>query len=253
MLRTAQTLSVLSLFLVLAALGTAGDAEKEAGAILDKAIKAHFPKGIDTKNKGLRTKSAGKIHVMGVDLDFTQQVSVQAASKFKEAIEMTFMGKTINVTTVFNGKDAWIKAGDKDIKVTEEIMGELKDAAYVMGLMQGLFFKDKGLKFSLLGEHKFKGKASVGVNVSREGKKDVSLFFDKTTGLLSKVEIRKRDIMSGMEVQEERFILDYQDVEGRKVAKKVEVLRDGKEFLEAEVTEVQILEKLGDDEFAQPK
>jgi len=37
------------------------------------------------------------------------------------------------------------------------------------------------------------------------------------------------------------------------VAKKVDVQRDGKAILEAEVTEVQILEKLGDAEFAQPK
>lgn len=226
--------------------------DKEAAAIIDKAVQAHFPKGFDKKEGGLRTKGKGKLHVMGVDLDFTNEVSVQG-NKFKEAMEITVMGKTAAVTTVFNGKEGWIRAGDKDIKVSDEILAELKDAAYLMGLVQGLFLKDKALKFSLLGEHQVKGKPALGLNVSREGKKDISLYFDKATGLTVKVELRKRDTMSGQEVNEERFITEYQEVAGRKVAKKVEVLRDGKEFLEAEVTEVQFLEKLDDAEFAQPK
>ncbi len=65
--------------------------------------------------------------------------------------------------------------------------------------------------------------------------------------------MRKRDLMNGQEVTEERYITEYQDVGGRKVAKKVEVLRDGKQFLEAEVQEVEILPKIDDSEFAQPK
>lgn len=247
----AYGLLALSLPFVLSALGAAG--EKEAAAIIEKAVKAHFPKGIDTKNKGLRTKSKGTIHVMGLDLDFSQEVALQGDSKFKEVIEMSVMGKAITVTTVFNGKQAWIRANDKDIKIDDDLLNEFKDAAYLMSLMTGLFGKEKGLKFSLLGEHKIKDKPALGVNVSREGKKDVSLFFDKETGLISKVELRKRDLMSGMEVNEERFILEYQEVEGRKTAKKVEVLRDGKALLEAEVTEVHILEKVDDAEFAQPK
>ena len=39
---------------------------------------------------------------------------------------------------------------------------------------------------------------------------------------------------------------------GRKVAKRVEVLRDGKAFLETEVVDAQFLEKVGDSEFAKP-
>ena len=44
-----------------------------------------------------------------------------------------------------------------------------------------------------------------------------------------------------------------QDIADRKVAKKVEVLRDGKALIEAEVIDVQILPKLDDSEFAKPK
>jgi hypothetical protein len=91
------------------------------------------------------------------------------------------------------------------------------------------------------------------VTVSKKGCKDITIYFDKKTGLIAKVETRRRDLMSGEEVTEERIITEYQEVQGRKTAKKIEVLRDGKAFMEAEVTELKILEKLDDSEFAQPK
>jgi hypothetical protein len=251
MRRTVQSFMAIGLILFPALASRAGD--DAAAGIVDKAIKAYFPKGVDTKNTASRTKSKGTLHVAGLDLDFTQQVFVQAPDKFKEVMELTVMGKQVTVTTVFNGKEGWIRADDKDIKVTDEILEELREAAYAMRLTQGLFLKDKALKLMSVGESKVKGKDTVGVRVSRDGKKDITLFFDKTTHLIAKVEMRKRDIMSGQEVNEERFITEYQDVSGRKVAKKVEVLRDGNQLLEAEVMELQILPKLDDGEFVQPK
>jgi hypothetical protein len=251
MRRTALTLLALSLFLGLAQ--TARAAEDEAAAIVEKAIKAHFPKGLDTKNQGLRTKGKGTLHIMGMDLEFTQEVAVQTPSKFKEVMDLTVMNKTVTVTSVYNGKDAWIRAGDQDVKVTEEILTEFKEAAYSMNMMQGVFLKDKSVKFTLVGEIKVKGKPAIGVTVSRKGNKDINLFFDKETGLIAKVEMRKRDFSTMEEVTEERIITEYQEVDGRKVAKKVEVLRDGKAFLEAEIMEVKILEKVDDSEFVQPK
>jgi hypothetical protein len=251
MRRTAQFVAILGVHCMLVHLATAG--EDQAAAIINKSIKAHFPNGLDTKNQGLRTKTKGTLHVAGLDLPFTQEVSVQAASKFKEVMELTVMNKKVTVTTTFDGKNGKIVADDKEVKVTDEILNELKEAAYSMGLMQGLFLKDKSVKLSLVGDVKVKDKPAVGVTVSREGKKDINLFFDKGTGLVSKVEMRKRDLMSGQEVTEERFITEYQEVSGRMVAKKVEVLRDGKELMEAEVLDVQVLPGLEDSEFALPK
>jgi hypothetical protein len=247
---TARSLAALGLLCLLAPTGRAAD---EATAIIDKAIKAHFPKGLDTRNTGLRTKSKGTIHVMGLDLDFSQEVAAQMPDKFKEVTELTVMGQNITVTTVFNGKDAWIRAGDKDVPVTDEIRAALKEAVYGVGLMQGVFLKDKAVKFALLGEVKVKDRPAVGVTVSREGHKDINLFFDKETGLIAKVEMRTRDLTSGEEVTEERFITAYQEAAGRKVAKKVEVARDGKPYVEVEVLDVQVLEKVDDGEFVQPK
>jgi hypothetical protein len=251
MRRLAYSLAALGLAYLLAWSGPAR--ADEAAAIIDKAIKAHFPKGIDAKNKGLRTKSKGTLHVMGLDLEYTQEFCAQVPTKFKEVMDMVVMGQPVNVTTVYNGKEGWIKSNNMDVTVTDEILTELKEAAYGMGLMQGLFLKDKDLKYSLLGEIEINGKPALGVKISKEGHKDISLYFDKTTGLMAKLEMRRRDLMSGQEVTEERFITEYQVVKDRKVAKKVEVKRDGKPLIEAEVTEVQILEKVEDSEFVKPE
>lgn len=248
---TARLLLASGLFLVLPLTGRAE--EDPTAAIIDKAVKAHFPKGLDTKNKGLRTRSKGTLHIMGLDLEFTQEVSVQLPNRFKEVMELTIMNKAAKVTSVYNGKEAWIRADDKDVKVTKEILAEFREAALNLGLMQGIFLKDKTVKFSLVGEVQVKGKPAVGVTAARKGSKDVNLFFDKKTGLLVKFEMRKLDLMSGQEVTEERFVTEYQEVKGRKVAKKVEVVRDGKPFIELEVMEMEILEKLDDSEFARPK
>jgi hypothetical protein len=250
MRRTAQALAALSLFLVPVLTIPAQD--DPTAAIIKKAIKAHLPKGVDEKNKAVRTTAKGTLHIMGLDLPFTQEVAIHAP-RFKEVMELTVKDNKVTVTTVFDGKQGWIRAGDQDVKVTDEILAELKEALYSMELMEGVFSKDKAVKYSLVGDVQVKGKPAVGVTVSREGKKDINLFFDKGTGLITKVEMRRRDLMTGQEVTEERFITEYQDVGGRKVARKVEVLRDGNPLLEAEVTDVQVLEKLDDTEFAQPK
>jgi hypothetical protein len=249
--RRLAILTVLGLLLGLAQTGQAAD--DDTAALIDKAIKAHFPKGLDTKNKAVRLKTKGTLHIGGMDLPFSQEVAIQLPNKLKEVMELSVNNNNVTVTSIYNGKEAWIRAGDQDVKVTDDILKEFKDALYGIELLQGTMLKDKSVKVSLVGESKVKDKPAVGVTVTREGHKDINLFFDKETGLICKIESRKLDFQSGQEVTEERIITEYQEKAGRKVAKKVEVLRDGKEYLEAEVTEYDVSEKIDDGEFAKPK
>ena len=71
--------------------------------------------------------------------------------------------------------------------------------------------KDKGYELSLIGESKVEDKPAVGVLVKSKDHNDVSLFFDKETGLLAKLEHRTTDPTSGKEVTEERIIVSYGD------------------------------------------
>ena len=58
--------------------------------------------------------------------------------------------------------------------------------------------KEKGYELSLIGEDKVEGKKVVGVRVTKKDQKDISLFFDKETGLLAKLEYRGADPSNGM-------------------------------------------------------
>lgn len=243
------------LLAVLALRGQAGGDEVQA--IIDKAVKAHHPKGINSKNTAYQGKNKGTIHVMGLDLEFTQEISLQSPpGKFKEVMDMSVMGVQVKSTTVYDGKEGWIKVSvnnmDKDIPVKDELLDEFKEMSYMMGLSNFQGLKAKDAKVSLIGDAQVNGKPAVGLRISKEGKKDISLYFDKETGLMVKTERRAKDFQGGQEVTEERIIQAYQDVAGQKMAKKVLVNRDGKKLLEAEVIESRFIEKLDDAEFAKP-
>jgi hypothetical protein len=221
-------------------------AGEEAQAILEKASKAHGLKGKDDdKRQAYTGKNKGKIYVSGLELDFNQQIWMQPPGKFKEQMEMNVMGQAVKVTTVFNGKEGWIKANDMDIKVENELLDEFKEMAHMMALGQFTGLKDKELKFSVIGEAQVNGKPAIGVKISKEGKKDVDFYFDKQTGLMAKTQRRAVDFQTKQEVTEERIVTSYQDIAGRKMPKTVIVNRDGQKLLEAEVIESRARSPIG--------
>jgi hypothetical protein len=228
-------------------------ADDDVAAIVDKAIKAHGVEGKETKTAAYRGRAKGTVHVGGMDLEFTQEATAAMKGKFKEVLDLEVAGQKVTITTVFNGKEGWLKANGMDIPVTDEILSELKEQAHAMQLSQGLMLKDKSLKLSLIGEAKVNDKPAIGIKVEKEGKKPMDFYFDKATGLIAKTQRRVRDMQSGQEANEERIITEYQEIDGRKVAKKVEVKRDGKPYVEVEVKEAKLLDQIDDSEFVEPK
>jgi hypothetical protein len=95
------------------------------------------------------------------------------------------------------------------------------------------------------------GQPAMGVRVSSKGHADVSLFFDKETGLLVKTQTRSKDD-SGAEAMEETLLSDYKVVNGTRQATKVVIYRDGKSFLTYWVTDCKPAEKFADGTFDKP-
>lgn len=226
-------------------------AADEAQAIIARAIKAHTGKARAAKLTAYQHKSKCTLELNG-GLAFTQEVTVQFPGKYKEVMQGEVNGQQYTVTTVFNGKEGWITVNGKHIKVDDKLQAHLKEASYAMNLSQLTGFKDKTLKLDLLGEIQVNDRPAVGVRVSSKGHKDISLYFDKKTGLLAKSESRVLDFGSGQEVTQEVIVSAYHEIEGRKMVKKAVVNRDGKKFMESEVTEAKLLEKFDDSEFAKP-
>jgi hypothetical protein len=258
MRRFARCMLVASSCILGLALVSRAGGDREADAIIAKAIKAHLGDNKSDAKRGYKGKSKGTLHILGMEFEFTQEITLEIPKRFKEVINMTIrgenavMGQNVIVKSVFDGKKAWIRVNDKDIDVDEDLLAEFKEAVNLMGISQGIFVRNKSLKLSLLGEVQVNGKPALGVKVSKKGK-DVNYYFDKATGLTAKVERRAKDFMNGKEVTEERIITEYQKVSGRQSPKKMLINRDGKKFLEAEVLETQFLDRIDDKEFAKPE
>jgi len=226
--------------------------DAEARAILVKAVKAHGSDEFLSKNKAMQSRNKGKMDIPGVgEVEFEQSVSAMMPDKFKETIELSIGGQKITVITRAFGDKVSIVANGKDVDTTDAIKAALADARHLMKVARvAPVLKEKGFDVSLIGESKVEGKTVIGVRVAMKNQKDVSLYFDKETNLLAKVEHRTSDPMTGNEINEERIILEYKkNADGVPLPKRVKLLRDGKLYLEVEVLEVTFLEKLDDSEF----
>jgi hypothetical protein len=165
------------------------------------------------------------------------------------------MGQNVAVVTAFNKDKGWYQANGQTMDMDTKMLDAMKEALYVMRVARVTALrdnKDKAVEVSLVGEDKVDGRAVVGIRVASQGHNDINLFFDKETGLLTKFVHRTADPLSGQQITEERIIQEYQDVDGLKVAKKALVNRDGKKFMEVEVLEVKLTDKVDDSEFAKP-
>jgi hypothetical protein len=167
-------------------------------------------------------------------------------------MQMEVMGQNVAVSTGFDGKDGWVKANGMDVPVEDKVLAELQEASFQTKFGRMTFLKDKSIELTALAETKLDGKTLVGVKVASKGRRDFEMYFDKESGLLTKVEKLALDPTTGTEVKEERIVKEYQEVDGIKVAKKLLVNRDGKKFLEMEVEEVKFLDKVEDSTFAKP-
>ena len=226
-------------------------ADDDAKAILTKAIKAHGGEEYLTKNKAARMQNKGKLTIPGVgETDFTQDLAYMLPDKLKDTLELTIGGRKISIVTVMNGDKLSIEAAGKAVDITDDIKKALKDAQHMMtvGRMVPLL-KDKSYELSIFGEAKVEDKPAIGILVASKGKKDITLFFDKKTNLLAKIEHRTVEAGTGNEIGEERIILEYKIKDGIPFPKKVLVKHDGKTFLEAEMVESTMLEAIDEAEF----
>lgn len=226
--------------------------ENDPKAIVVKAIKAHGGEEFLSKHKAGQLKSKGTMTLEGLgDVEFTSESAYMFPNKFKESIEMTVQGQTISVVTIANGDKCTIKANGSEVEVNDQIKSSLRDAQHMLkvGRLVALV-KEKGFELSAAGEIKVDDKPAIGVRVTAKDQQEITLYFDKATSLLAKVEHKSVDPNTGKKIAEERILMEYKKNEaGIPMVKRLRVLRDGTVYMVADVTENKLLEKIDDSEF----
>jgi len=239
----------------LAAPPTAPAQDAEAQAIIDKAIKAQG--GLDkTKSlKAFTAKLKGNANVMGMDFDFTMDAYSQPPNKSKAVINLTIAGKQLQVIQIFNDGKGWVSVDGQVMDLDKETIDEHKAMVHVESVTSLFGLKeDKAVKLSPLGESKVGDNPVVGVQVTKEGKRDVNLYFDKKTDLLLKAEYRAIDQFSKQEVNQEKIFSDYKELlPGLKMASKQVINNDGKKSMDLEFIEIRAVDRHDDSIFAKPQ
>jgi len=228
--------------------------EKEAIAVVDKAIKAM---GGEEKLKKAATaswKAKGTITIEGNDNEFTTQTTVQGANQSRREFEGEFGGNKVMGLTVINGKKGWRKFGDNVMEIEGDALENEKRRIYVQLVpILILPLKDKDFKLDTAPDEKVGDKPAAVLKVTGPDGKDFKIYFDKETGLPVRHSARVFGFGDQEEYDEETSYSDYKDFDGVKKAMKTHGKRNGEKFVENEITEFKVLDKVDPDTFAEPK
>lgn len=226
--------------------------EQEARAVIQKAIQALGGEGPVARLQRTRVKAQGTLVLNDQSATFTAEFTTHSPGRARMDMEITAGDAKINLIMVRKDDQAWHKINDvtPDLEPRQkaEILawGRLFDARSLLPLL-----KDKAYTLAPLGEIQVNGRPAVGVKVSAKGQTDLDLYFDKTTMLLVK-SARWSLAPGGKEVNLEILYSDYKDSDGVKQPMTHRLLHDGKKFIDMEITEVRLVDKIADEEFAKP-
>ena len=227
------------------------DDAADAKAILEQAIKASGGEKELAKLHTTTSKIKGKIHVQGMEVAFDGDFVTQGEDQQKVSLASEVMGQKLNVVNVFNKGNGWTKVNNDTMDLSKDKIDEARDQAYGSWISTLLPLREKGFALATTGETAVEDKPAVGIRVSRKGNRDVSIFFDKKSMLIVKTEGRVKDEATGQEVNEESFLSGH-DPKFANQPKKLTIKRDGKLFMEAEISEMKAEEKLDDSFFGKP-
>jgi hypothetical protein len=230
----------------------AQEQDKESLEIIRKAVQAHGGQKVLEATKAATVKSKGTVHLMG-GLKFTSEDKFQFPDKFRTEIQIDVNGMMITVTQAYDGKKGWAQVADKTMDLDEKQVAEFKALIYGgrVGNLVDLL-KDKSFALSPLGEAQVNDRPAVGVLVKKQGERDISLYFDKKSGMLAKSTMMVVDQMSQAEVTQEKIFNEYKAIDGRQVPHKITINQDGKLYVDVEVTDATIMEQHDPSVFAKP-
>ena len=224
---------------------TASADDADVTVILDKAMKALGGEDRLGKIKGATWKSRGKITLGDhKEQEFTGQTTTQGLDRFRSELEVTYLdGTKLKFLSVLNGDKAWHMVGDMAL-YPDAAVARQKRTVYLAVIPVTLApVKGPGFKVQAAGEEKVGGRPAVVLKVTCPDGKDITISFDKQSGLPVKA-VGKVFTLDGREVAQETTYGDYKDFGGIKAATRIEFKTDGKTDRKLEVTEFKVLDKV---------
>jgi len=228
-------------------------AQDNPQAIVKKAIAAHGGEEKIARLNRVHSKAEGTIDMLPGQpaMPFAGE-NWRMDGDSKMTVSIRVQGIKMVVTDAIQGDTQWRQLQGITQELSKEEVAEIQESRYVDRLAKLGFLKDDAIALATLPESKIGDKPALGILATSQGRRNVKLYFDKATGLLSKVEHPALDLLSGKEVMEELVLSDYQDKDGLKYAMRSTIYRDGKKIMDGKVTELKLVDTLDRAIFARP-
>jgi hypothetical protein len=246
----AQSIVALGFIALVQPTGVTG-APEDARVVLTRALIAHGGAETIAKYQARHIKVRGTL-TSNRNLPFVHELFYQAPGQIRDVLTVEADGKRSTITCGFDGDNGWALLEGKATALPESMKAELKEAAHLARLSGLHGVLAPGTETAALPAIEVGGRSAVGVRVATKGYRDVSLYFDKESGLLVKAEHPVLDAATQKLVKEERFYGGWKVIHGLRTPTQVVIIRDGKKFMQAEAVEVEVLEKLDAGLFRRP-
>jgi hypothetical protein len=203
------------LALILASWTAAGSlkAADDPRALIERAIGAVGGRDVLKQKVAVKLKIKGTLQAGGdLSVPIEAEDLTQPGGRSRMTLGFEVGGMKQQMVIVLDGKKSWRSTEGAVTDFTPEEVQDLESSSYrdrVMGLVE--LPEDKAFTLAPLAEIKVAGRPALGVKVSHKGQPDMSLYFDKESGLLVKSSYRGKQLGLGNEVLHETVVGDYRD------------------------------------------
>jgi hypothetical protein len=210
---------VLSTTIIVLLAVSAARSGEEPQAIIARAVQAQGGAANLSRARAVQTKIKGTYYDPSVKeslvdgAKFVGELITQLPTQVKLSIDADAAGMRISLTSVLNGRKSWTRDFESSRADDPATFADFELSAYadhVSSLVPLL--KDDSYRTSSAGESQVHEQSALAVKVASKGRPDITLYFDKVSGLLLKTEYRRRDPSTNQEVKREEFFSDYQEV-----------------------------------------
>lgn len=227
--------------------------ESRARATLERAIKAHGGDVRVNRSRNTHLKLNAKAIVPpDEEAPFQLEIFMQLPDKYRSVLTTAVQNTPVVRTVIVNGDKGWMTVNGQGKELTAKELAEAKEQMYAEWVCRLITLRDSDCVLREMDETKIENRPVQVVNVTRKGRRDVNLFFDKQTGLLVKMEHIVRD-HQGLDSSQEVVFIGYRDTgNGPKHWTRIIVFNDNKRIFEAELVEVRFPERFDERLFQKP-
>ncbi len=236
--------------------GVRADDVPKARALVDRAIRALGGEANLRKAPAVSWKGKGIIYFLPPQGNpYTSEMVIQWPNRRRLEAHTELGTQKMNLLIVLNGDEGWTQFGNGSIApMGKTDLRDQKEELYADYLATVLPLTDPAFKLTAVGSKTIDGRPAEGVKVSRQGHHDVTLYFDKQTGLplMRTSHYRYRDPRGLHEGEQDTYFADFVETDGVKYPRKFTIKRAGKVFVQQNVLELKPLARVDAKEFAEP-